>query len=166
MPTVTLDTNILRAADELRTALEPLGFSFAVVTVTEREARGVRAHVAITSLTIMPETAVWNEGEYNIGLYPGEEDAKCVESALAIISGRAFPPPGKRDNLSTGERNQLRDAMILCAHARERRDIFVTNDERGFIKEGRRDRLEAALGVRIMTLSEFSDTFLRPKAAT
>jgi hypothetical protein len=45
--------------------------------------------------------------------------------------------------------------MIFQAHVRERRDIFVTGDERGFIRDGHRERLQARFDTRIMTQDEF-----------
>lgn len=63
--------------------------------------------------------------------------------------------PRSRDNLSKGRRRQLRDALILGAHIREGRDIFVTNDERAFIRDGRREKLHALFGVHILTHMQF-----------
>jgi len=45
MTTVTVDTSIF--SDDLRAVLEPNGFSFAAVTVTERELTG--HHLAVQS---------------------------------------------------------------------------------------------------------------------
>lgn len=45
--------------------------------------------------------------------------------------------------------------MILDTHARERREIFVTDDKRGFIEHGRREQLESILKTRILTRDEF-----------
>jgi hypothetical protein len=59
--------------------------------------------------------------------------------------------------LTPGQHNQLRDALILEAHVREKRDIFVTTDTRAFVKHGRRARLEALCSTRIMTVDEFCD---------
>jgi hypothetical protein len=36
-----------------------------------------------------------------------------------------------------------------------RRQIFVTNDAKGFIDGGRRERLQREFGIRIMTADEF-----------
>jgi hypothetical protein len=49
--------------------------------------------------------------------------------------------------------------MILCAHVRQGRDIFVTNDRKGFIDHGRRESLQAAFETRIMTEAEFIDAY-------
>jgi hypothetical protein len=76
-----------------------------------------------------------------------------LEKLPHVLSNGSFPPV--RANLSAGERRQLRDALILEAHIREGRTIFVTNDERAFIRDGPRVKLEALFPVRIMTREEF-----------
>ena len=45
--------------------------------------------------------------------------------------------------------------MMLLAHVRAHRDLFVSNDIRAFLDHGRRDKLESLLGTRIMTAPEF-----------
>ena len=47
--------------------------------------------------------------------------------------------------------------MILAAHARERRDIFVSNDTKaiGRVGEPLREQLQQEFGIRAMTLDEF-----------
>jgi hypothetical protein len=40
--------------------------------------------------------------------------------------------------------------MIFQAHCREGRDIFVTNDEKDFIRGGKRDELQALGSTRIL----------------
>ena len=50
--------------------------------------------------------------------------------------------------------SQLSDARILEAHVRDGRDVFVTDDEKDFIHDGRRERLEAELRTRILTRVE------------
>jgi uncharacterized protein (DUF1330 family) len=45
--------------------------------------------------------------------------------------------------------------MILEAHVREGRDIFVSNDHRAFIRDGRREQPEARFKTKIMVLVEF-----------
>ena len=53
--------------------------------------------------------------------------------------------------------------MIFCAHVREKRDIFVTNDQRGFIRKQRRESLERAYSTKVMTKDEFMATFAKDK---
>jgi hypothetical protein len=79
----------------------------------------------------------------------GDDDSPFrFEVALAVMSNGSFPRPGNRDNLSPGQKRQLRDAMILEAHAREGRDVLVSN-HRDFIgKDGAvRRKLEALCGL-------------------
>jgi hypothetical protein len=78
-----------------------------------------------------------------------------LESILAIISKGSFPK--NREMLSAGERRQLCDAMIFEAHVRNCRDIFVTCDERAFVRDGRRQVLEEQFKTRILTRAEFTD---------
>jgi hypothetical protein len=81
------------------------------------------------------------------------------EAILDVIGIRSFPKPGLRDSKTPGQKRQLRDAMILEAHAREGRDILVSDDVKGFIgKDGEnRRKLEAICRTRIMTVDEFCE---------
>jgi hypothetical protein len=45
--------------------------------------------------------------------------------------------------------------MIFANHAENRRDIFVTDDVKGFVKDGRREQLENQFSTKIQTSSEF-----------
>ncbi len=164
MPSITLDTNTL-PADDLRAALEPRGFDFAVVSVTDREVSGTSFAAFAASLRNVAEAAVWDESEWDKAVWGGQADGECLERALAVISCGSFPPPAKRANLTAGHRRQLRDAMIFCAHVRERRDIFVTSDTTGFIDGGRREELAAQFATRIMTRAEFVAEFCTGGAA-
>lgn len=129
------------------------GVSVALVSVTERELAS--SAVARVSADRILETAVLGESRWGQAVWGSDQQAHFLEQILRIISNGSFPAPGKRSSLSSGEARQLRDAMILAAHARERRDVFVSNDERGFVRAGRRERLEELLGTRIVTLAEF-----------
>ncbi len=174
MQRVTLDTNIL-PPDECLEVATGLDFEFSVVTVTEREVAGTSLEVSLKELKSINETAVWGEsmwgqavwgpavaetfildesrlGEGRLG---DEQQEDLFELSLKIISNGAFPKPGKRDELTTKQRKQLRDAMILTAHLREGRGILVTNDSKAFINHGRREELEKRFKTKIMTKSEF-----------
>src|SRR6266571_957906 len=118
MPTVTLDTSVLALADLLK-QLERKGFSVAVVTVTDRELEHPDIRPELRDLSSIPETAVWDDTPWGVGLYGGSDDER-LERILDIISSRSFPKD--RSNLTPGQRNQLRDALILYAHVREGRD--------------------------------------------
>lgn len=86
-----------------------------------------------------------------------EGDSDRYERLLALLSGGGFPKPGKRGNLTTGHKHLQRDVMILAAHARERRDIFVSNDTKAIGRAGEplREQLQQEFGIRAMTLDEF-----------
>ena len=85
------------------------------------------------------------------------DDGPALFDAILAIVGSGSFPPGQRENLTVGQRRQLRDAMILEAHAREGRDVLVTDDVRGFVgKDGeKRRKLEALCQTRVMTVYEF-----------
>jgi len=148
---ITLDTNILPADDLI--ALVPSGqFEFAIVSVTDGEMGGSATQVDISNI---PETMVWDESRFDEPVWGDSESDSCLELSLKIISDGSFPPLGKRDKLTRGARRQFRDAIIFCAHVREHRDIFVTNDISGFIKGDRRIQLEKSFHTLIMTRDEF-----------
>jgi hypothetical protein len=173
---ITVDTNVLdtERIARIREATEGLDVDIAPTTVTVRERPGKPPRGEA-----IPETAVWGESRYGEAVWGpsppvgetftlGEsrlgmaalganESPSRFEAILAVISNGGFPKPGRREQLTTGERKQLRDAMILEAHAREGRDVLVSNDVRAFVgKDGsKRKTLEALCRTRIMTVDEF-----------
>lgn len=151
MPSVTLDTNVLPAG-ELR-SLEAKGFTFAFVSVTERELGNTALRAELSGLDALPETAVWDEGAFGVGTYGAPEDDRRLDRILQVITNGSFPR--NRSELTASERRQLRDAIIFHAHVREGREIFVTNDARAFIDHGRRGLLESEFATRVMTKDEF-----------
>lgn len=153
VPTVTLDTNVVENED-LAEAAVAAGFEIVHTTITDRELAGSGIAPVAGRKAHVLETIVL--GESPIGNVLGSDaDATCFETLLQVISDGAFPPIGKRDGLTPGQRKQLRDAMIFCAHSREKRTIFVTNDKRGFIDGGRRDFLQKQFNTKILTGEEF-----------
>lgn len=159
MKRVTLDTNLL-PAEELLEAARGRGFQFARVTVTDREVERTQFQVHLVGLGTVAETAVWGESRWGEAVWASEDSA--LEEILQIISNGGFPR--SRDSLSAGQRRQLRDAMILEAHVREGRDIFVSNDCRAFIRGSRREQLEARFKTKIMVRVEF-DSLVQQTAA-
>jgi hypothetical protein len=97
-------------------------------------------------------------------VFAGESEEDCFETVLRIISNGSFPKPNAREDLTQGERTQLRDAMIFCTHVREGRDIFVTLDTKAFLRDGRKERLESLYKTRIMTRQQFVE-YLDSRAA-
>lgn len=174
MKRVTLDTNVL-PADKVLQAAEGLGFEFVLVSVSNRELAGTDIEVTLENFETVPETAVWGEskwgqalwgpvvpetfvlGESRLGggLLGNDKEADVFEIALKIISNGGFTKRTGRENLTVPQQRQLRDAMILAAHIREQRDVFVTDDKKGFIDNGRREIIEKAFGTKILTQSEF-----------
>lgn len=158
MISVTLDTNIL-PADTLLAAVPNANFEFAVVSVTDREL-GVSTDLAASaSVSRVPETGVWGESVFGSAVWGEPSESECLERALVIIGDGSFPQSNRRGALTEGQRRQLRDAMIFCAHIRAKSQIFVTNDTRGFVRGGRRQQLEESFGTRIMTRDEFISEF-------
>ena len=152
MKKVTIDTCVL-PADRLIKQAKDKGYDVAIVSVTERELAVGDKRLQVPGLRMVFEAGVIGESEIGKCVVGGNDN--CWENILEVISSGSFPKVGARAQLTKGQRRQLRDAMILETHARERRDIFVTVDEKGFIKEGRRKKLEKLLGTRILTLHEF-----------
>ncbi len=102
---------------------------------------------------VVKETALFGEsafGECVLG------EGADLEGILRILTSGSFPKPGDRDDLSDGERRQLRDALIFEAHIRDGRDVFVTLDGAFFGKEdGNKLILEKSHSTRIMRPGEF-----------
>jgi hypothetical protein len=181
---VTLDTSALKHMAVITAALADVDHDLRTTTVTGRESPS-----RVTQLGLggpVPESAVWNETRWNEGVYAtagpmigepfvldesrvgsgvqvtGDGDQRSLlEEILAIIDS-GFPKPGRRDNLSPGHRNQLRDAMILDAHACERRHLFITADKAAFVNGGRRERHEALCRTRIAIPDEVADMIATP----
>ena len=156
---ITLDTNVFPADDLIRAAAQ--GFEFATVSVSAREVAGTSIAVSLHFASTIAETAVFDESSWDECVWAGDEEP--LERLLLIIGGGSFPKQGSRNSLTKGQRNQLRDAMVLAAHLREGRDIFVTDDAKGFIFHGRREILEREFATRVMTQSEFRSHLMSPK---
>ncbi len=154
MKTVTLDTNTVDDAQVIEVA-RSVGFEVVHTTVTGRELEVSDVAPASSEAASVFEPFVIGESPLGFGVLASDSEADTFEKLLQIISDGSFPPKGQRSNLSVGQRRQLRDAMILCAHIREGRDIVVTNDVKGFIREGRRERIEREFEAKIMTSEEF-----------
>ncbi len=154
---VTLDTNVLNAQvrQKIEKAIEGLPIQLAHTSVTAREQED--AYAPPPGQRIL-ETAVWDESRWDQSVWGGDDDAAFFEKLLTTISHGAFPRPSSRKNLTHGQRNQLRDAMILATHVRDGRDIFVTNEKRAFIgrkEDALRQELERLCKTRIMTAEKF-----------
>ena len=172
---VTIDTNMLDEAEigRVTAVAEAHGLDIDVrtTTVNVRE-RGSSAPItaAIAEPLVWGESR-WGEGAWgdsrtvrellildetplDVGVLAGLQDLTRFEAILKVISNGSFPPPGARETLTEKQRRQLRDAMTLEAHARDRGDVFVTGDLRGFVRHGRREALEHLCSTRIVTSAE------------
>ena len=150
---ITLDANTLDKFDLIRKAQQN-GLDLVVTTVTERELAGYNTNIS-SGMGKIPEVLVLNESPLGVAALGSNDDRDTIEELLRIISNGSFPAKGSRESLSPGQQRQLRDAMAFASHVRERRDIFVTDDEKGFIRHGRRSCLEGTYSTRIMTTQEF-----------
>jgi hypothetical protein len=152
---ITLDANVIDTdKSELIEKAQRLMFDVALTSVTERERQ--RPDL-IENIRIISEMLVTDEGPLNVGALGSDDDAKIFEDLLRTISNGSFPPKGKRNQLTLGEKRQLRDAIAFTSHVRDVRDIFVTDDRKGFINDGRREYLEATYRTKVISTSEFRD---------
>jgi hypothetical protein len=149
---VTIDTNVLPAT-QLIELCNRLDYNLAVVTVTEREIGSIDLSVSIQPLRKIHEMALWDEGTWDNAIWGSSVDMDNMEKIISIISNSSIPR--NRSNLSIGQWHIIRDALIFEAHIREKGDIFVSNDRKGYIKNGRREKLEMLSGTKIFTEEEF-----------
>jgi hypothetical protein len=151
---VTFDTNVLPITD-IPAELSRFDLELAVVTVTDRELKNTRRADGLREIAVMiPETLILSEAPLGQTVLGSKESAERLPAILQILSNGAWPFP---EPLSRRQRNLLRDALILEAHIREARDVLVSNDERAFIRYGRRAQLQSTFGTRILSRSEFVD---------
>lgn len=158
MLTITVDTNLL-PIDDLVASVPAGECEFAIVSVTDREIEGSDRFAPSASTTRLSETSVWDESRWDEAVWGDESSADCLERVLAIIGDGSFPLPSQRSSLSDGQRRQLRDAMIFCAHVRAKRSIFLTGDTRAFVRHPRREKLEKMFNTRILTKDEFLSSY-------
>lgn len=153
---VTLDTNVLDTdiVDRVKQAANGLSIELANITVSVRELEGTS--IKPLSHPVL-ETAVWDESRWGESVWAEESDNDLFEKLLSIVSNGAFPRRNARQNLTNGQRHQMRDVLILASHKRDGRDILITNEKKAFIgKSGLlRNKLESVCSTRIMNVDEF-----------
>lgn len=147
LPTVTFDSTA-KPDDPLIRKVVDAGWDVAFASVSVREADG-----ANFDLSLVPELGVWDESSWDDARWADELSSERFERILAIVSNGSFPK--NRSQLTEGQLHQLRDAMILEAHVAAQRELFITDDRKAFVNQGRREKLEALLDTRILTSSEF-----------
>jgi len=146
---ITLDTNIFPIdIDEI----QENNIDIAIVSATERELNRTSWEKDLKKLNKILEVGVFDESHWDRSVYKDEKLDK-TEEILKIVSDNTFPKD--RSELSDGHKRQLRDALILNAHFQNKRDVFVTNDVKGFIKDGKKDKLEIMLDTKILNKVDF-----------
>jgi hypothetical protein len=156
MLTVTLDTGALCFVEALN-AVAGIDADVATTTVTAREVAGTGWASHLEGLKVIHEDLVLGESWLGSAVLGSAETADRYERLLLLLSGGGFPKPGNRDDLSEGQKHVQRDAMIFSAHARDGRDILVSEDRRaiGQPNSSLRQRLVDEFGIRAMTVDEF-----------
>ena len=152
MKSVTFDSTA-KPDDPLLLKAVTAGWHVAFASVSLREAQGTDFEVELKAHERVPELGVWDESSWDEARWADERSSERLEKILIIISNGSFPK--NRAQLAHGHHHQLRDGMILEAHTAAGHDVFVTDDARAFIKNGRREKLEALLKTRILSASEF-----------
>lgn len=120
----------------------------------------------------IPETGVWGESRWGSFVWASSvpellhidetplevgvlaDDTPPTTFDILEVVGNGSYPRGC-ETLTGGQRRQLRDAIALQAHTRVSRDVFVSDDVKAFVRDGRRERLEALCRTRILTVDEF-----------
>lgn len=156
MNAVTFDTNVF-PANQLIERAKRLGIEVSVVSVSKREVENTGLSDEIESLSQTPEPFIFGESRWGEAKWGSKESTTIFERILEIISNGSFPPSGSRESLTSGQRRMFRDAMILCAHLLEGRDVLVTNDIKGFISHGRRESIQREFYTTLMTVDEFKE---------
>lgn len=154
MALVTLDTNILPAAD-LVVLARAAGHECAVASPTRRESYAMSLEAESRALPYVRELMVWGTSAFGDAVFAPARRSPALLEILRVVSNGSFPQDW--EGLTPGQRRQLDDALILEAHVRAERDIFVSNDERAFVRHGRREVLEQELTTRIMCRREFEN---------
>ncbi len=152
MKKITIDTNIITDNTVIEIC-DKKGYEYTCISVTNREVEGTSFEEELKHIPSTPEYAVIGESRFGCARYHGQESSGVLREILDIISNGSFPKKG--DSLSKGYRNMLRDAIILQTHITDKRDIFITNDQRGFIKNDLREKLESKFDIEILTAEEF-----------
>ena len=154
MEAVTIDTNIFPISD-IADLVSKAGYSIEVVSVSNRELEGTDLSAEANELPEIPETFHFGEGSFGRMMFGSIQDADDFEKILHIITSGSHPKD--RRNLTPKQLNHRRDALILQSHIRAGRRIFVSNDERGFVKHCRRELLESLFSIKIYKRTEFTE---------
>lgn len=156
MLTVSLDTNIF-PIDDLIALSQGLEIEFARASQVDYESEKMFDWGQHPPSSLgKPSPIEFTLGVSRLGYdVLASNDSKFVAIFKIISNGSLPPKPGS--DLTPGQINQVRDARILNAHAIAKRQIFVTKDQKAFIKHGKREKLEQLLQTKIMTRDKFVD---------
>jgi hypothetical protein len=150
-PTVTLDDRVID--DRMLALVEPFlsagTLDVKTVAVSDHNL-GTAWHGRVVALA---ERSSSGHPAAEPASHAGREE--FIETVLYVISAGSFPLA--RDHLTPDRRRQLHNAIALEAHARDERDVFVTEDTESFISDGRRARLEKLCSTSIMRVAEFEE---------
>jgi hypothetical protein len=149
---ITLDTNVLPCEDLIE-ACQAKGWDVARASTTDREFENTQLIDSLPILSRIGEPCVVNQTLVNASILVTENMRQQIRHILSVISNGSFN--GERQALTVGEKKQLNDGLIFIAHIAHGRDVFVTNDQKAFIKDGRRKILEETYSTRIMNEHEF-----------
>ena len=149
---ITLDSSVIDD-ERILTLCKANDWDLARVSITDRETENTGFHVLLEPLNKISAIFICGESKLGDDILGSKHQADVFDTILDIISTKAFPKD--HSNLSKGEKMQRRNAMILQAHIRERRDVFITIDKKAFIKGELRAKLEDKFNVKIMTVCEF-----------
>jgi hypothetical protein len=160
MKTVTFDSTTQPGDDIVLMAINA-GWDVAFTSVTFRENLDPEVKLALNNHHGLPELGVWGESSWGDARWADEAIGNRLEQLLGIISNGSFPKD--RNNLTENELHQLRDAIVLEAHAAHGRIVFVSDDAKAFINQHRREKLETLFQTRILTTAEFQTELIQPK---
>ena len=149
---VTFDANMF-PCDELINLCNKLGLEVYCATTTNREFNNTSFEKQLEDTNASSELCLVNMSSINASRVNSSESSERLNEILRIISDGAYPKSGQAK--SRGERKQLNDALTFEAHLNEKSDIFVTNDQKAFIKFGKREKLQEKFNTKIMTENEF-----------
>jgi hypothetical protein len=153
MTKITLDTNVL-SGKEIICLCQGLDVDITRISVSDRELQ--RSSISILpGISQVNETFVIGESPIGVGAIGSEDSPIIFEAILDIISNGSFPK--MREKLTSGQTRQLRDAMIFSDHVQSGSDIFVSEDKKAFVKQGRKELLEGKFSTRIFTVSDLRE---------
>lgn len=154
-PKLTIDTNLINSKQRLADMnmlerwrdegkLEFIG--------TQRLKREIAAYknpaasAKEASIPNISEPLVWGVGNWNEGNWADEDDTPEFLDVAKVLFP-AIAPEALNEN-------QQSDVMHLLAHVTAKADVFVTNNTKDFVNDGRREQLKTKFQITVMTAEE------------